>query len=146
MKKTILTLLLFCSTISNTYSQEWHTDFETVKKIVVKEHKANVLVFQGWEWCDPCIKLDKNIWSSQEFISSYSEHFVLLQADFPRKKKNALPEEQAQKNKFLADTYNKNGYFPLVVVLDAKGTVLGETGYKKTTPNDYLQSLIAFLD
>ena len=146
MKKTILTLLLFCSTISNTYSQEWHTDFETVKKIAVKEHKAIVLVFQGSDWCAPCIKLDKNIWSSQEFISSYSEHFVLLQADFPRKKKNALSEEQAQKNKFLADTYNKNGYFPLVVVLDAKGTVLGETGYKKTTPNDYLQSLIAFLD
>lgn len=144
--KIFLTFIIFCSCITNSFGQEWFTDFETAKNKATEEKKAIVLVFQGSDWCAPCIKLDKKIWSSQEFISNYPKHFILLQADFPRKKKNALPEAQEQKNKILADTYNQNGYFPLVVVLDSEGNVLGQTGYNKLNPTDYLQSLIAFLN
>ena len=40
--------------------------------------------------------------------------------------------------------YNKNGVFPFVVLLDANGKVLGETSYKKTTPENYIKELNAF--
>ena len=70
----------------------------------------------------------------------------MLQADFPRKAKNALPAAQQEANNKLAETYNKNGYFPLVVVLDKNGKVLGNAGYEKTTPAAYIKKIDAFLN
>jgi len=69
----------------------------------------------------------------------------MLQADFPRRKKNALPKEQSKANGALFERYNKNGIFPFVVVLDHKGKVLGETSYKKTTPKNYIKELNSFI-
>ncbi|EPR69449.1 hypothetical protein ADICYQ_1551 [Cyclobacterium qasimii M12-11B] len=45
----------------------------------------------------------------------------------------------------MAEKYDKEGVFPLVVVLDNKGTLLGETGYKKITPKAYIQELNSFV-
>lgn len=69
----------------------------------------------------------------------------MLQADFPRKKKNNLSEAQVQSNAKLFERYNKSGIFPFVVVLDATGKVLGQTGYKKTTPEEYIKELNTFI-
>jgi hypothetical protein len=41
-------------------------------------------------------------------------------------------------NDRLASEYNSKGYFPLVVVLDAKGKVKGQLGYEKLTPEAYI--------
>ena len=70
----------------------------------------------------------------------------MLQADFPRKKKNALPDELQQKNNQLAEKYNKQGYFPFVVVLDKEGAILGEAGYENTTPTEYIKKLESFIN
>ena len=45
------------------------------------------------------------------------DHFVMLKADFPRKRANKLNSEQQEKNNKLAEIYNQKGYFPFVVVL-----------------------------
>jgi hypothetical protein len=55
-----------------------------------------------------------------------------------------LTKEQQKINNFLAEKYNPNGYFPLVVVLNKNGEVLGETSYKKTTPKQYINLLESF--
>ncbi|MCH3884488.1 thioredoxin family protein [Tenacibaculum aquimarinum] len=143
MKKVFLIALLFVATISS-YAQDWQTDFATAKQLATKENKPIILVFQGSDWCAPCIKLDREVWSTESFKKYAKDHYVMLQADFPRKKKNALSEEQTAANAKLAETYNKNGIFPFVVVLDANGKVLGETSYKKTTPEAYIKELNAF--
>ena len=104
-----------------------------------------ILVFQGSDWCAPCIKLDRDVWTTEEFKAYAKNHYVMLQADFPRRKSNALPEEQLNKNKVLAEKYNRNGVFPFVVVMNAKGKVLGETSYKKLSPKEYINELNAFL-
>lgn len=144
MKKNIFTLLVLLLTISGVTAQEWHTDFAKAKKTAAAENKPIILVFQGSDWCAPCIKLDREVWSTEAFKKYASEHYVMLQADFPRKKKNALSEKQTTANAKLAEMYNKNGVFPFVVVLDANGKVLGETSYKKTTPENYIKELNAF--
>ncbi|SRX74444.1 thioredoxin family protein [Aequorivita antarctica] len=144
MKKIILSFaaIVFSITVS---AQEWQTDFETAKQISSEENRPIILVFQGSDWCAPCIKLDREIWSADEFKAYAKENFVMLQADFPRKKINALPDEQQQKNNQLAEKYNKQGYFPFVVVLDKEGNVLGETGYEKTSPKTYIEKLKSFV-
>ncbi|WP_299113565.1 thioredoxin family protein [uncultured Winogradskyella sp.] len=126
------------------FSQEWITDFDEAKSSAKENNKKIILVFQGSDWCAPCIKLDKEIWHTDEFISYAKEHFVMLKADFPKRKKNALSETQQKHNDKLAEVYNRNGYFPYVVVMDANGNVLGSTGYKKTTPKVYIDILESF--
>jgi thioredoxin-related protein len=131
-------------TLSQTHAQEWQTNFEKAKTLAQKEKQHIVLVFQGSDWCAPCIKLDREIWSSPEFQQLAKGHFVMLKADFPRKQKNKLPADQEAHNKALAAKYNPNGYFPFVVVLDASGKKLGETGYEKIPPKAYFNKLNAF--
>jgi len=140
MKKLMLISFLFLSSI-NMFSQNWLTDIDEAKKIAASENKTIILVFQGSDWCAPCIKLDREIWSTEEFKAYAKEHYIMLQADFPRRKKNALSKEQQEKNNALAEKYNKNGYFPFVVVLDKNGKVLEEIGYLKTTPSKYIEQL-----
>ncbi|PHR15008.1 MAG: thiol-disulfide isomerase [Aequorivita sp.] len=144
MKKIILLVAVFFFSFKLS-AQEWQTDFETAKQISSEENRPIVLVFQGSDWCAPCIKLDREIWSSEEFKAYAKDHFVMLQADFPRKKKNSLPDVQQQKNNQLAEKYNKQGYFPFVVILDNEGNVLGEAGYEKTTPAAYIEKLESFV-
>lgn len=104
-----------------------------------------VLVFQGSDWCAPCIRLDKQIWSTDTFQSYASEHYVMLKADFPRKSKNALPKDQQKANEMLADRYNQEGYFPLVVILNEKGEMLGKAGYENITPEEYIKLINALI-
>jgi len=139
---TVFTLVLLISFSS--LAQDLQTDFELAKKQATDKNQHIILVFQGSDWCAPCIKLDKEIWSTDVFKAYAKDHFVLLKADFPRRKANALSVEQQEKNNQLAEKYNLNGYFPLVVVLDKEGKVLGETGYVKTSPTEYISILESF--
>lgn len=125
-------------------AQDWQTNFDTAKDMAQKSSNNIILVFQGSDWCAPCIKLDREIWSSKEFQNLAKDHFVMLKADFPRKKSNKLPEEQEARNKSLAAKYNPNGYFPYVVVLDPTGNVLGQAGYEKASPKAYFNKLNSF--
>lgn len=140
--KSILLISLVTLFFLNVGSaQTWHTNYDDALQLAKAEEKPIILVFQGSDWCAPCIKLERAIWSSEEFKSHASENYVLLLADFPRKKKNHLSSEQKMANQKLAETYNKQGVFPLVVVIDANEQVKGTTGYKKLKPTEYIALL-----
>lgn len=144
--KIKLLTILFVAGLTSLFGQEWQTDFNTAQQIAKEKHRPIILVFQGSDWCAPCIKLDREVWSTDEFQKYAKDHYVMLQADFPRKKQNALPEDRARANAQLAEQYNKNGIFPFVVVMDAQGKVKGETSYKKMNPKDYIQLLDSFME
>lgn len=126
------------------FAQQWETNADEAMSLAAKQHKPVILVFQGSDWCAPCIRLDREVWSSETFKTYARDHFIMLKADFPRKKKNALSKEQEEANARLAEKYNQQGVFPLVVVLDEHGTVLGKTGYKKIPPEEYIAHLESF--
>lgn len=144
MRKLIIISFLFFFTATSAKAQEWLTDIEQAKEIANEKDQNIILVFQGSDWCAPCIKLDREVWSTNEFQEYAKDHFVMLQADFPRKKKNKLETPQQKKNNLLAEKYNKQGFFPHVVVLNKKGNVLGRTGYKKVSPSAYIKILNSF--
>ena len=141
--KNLLTILAL-TLMSSAMAQNWLTDFSKAKETAAKENKQIVMVFQGSDWCAPCIKLDREIWSTSTFIDYATANFVLVKVDFPKRKKNALSEDQTLSNAQLAERYNTRGIFPFVVVLDSKGQVLGETGYKKMSPDNYIATLNVF--
>lgn len=144
MKKIVMLLILLTSLVS--FSQDWKYNFEEAKKTAQKENKNIIVIFSGSDWCAPCIKLDKNIWQSEEFKKESAENWVLVRANFPRKKANQLSEEQTALNRELAEKYNKEGSFPLVVVLTPTGKVLGKMGFKNVSPEEYIKMIHALED
>ncbi|MAZ50289.1 MAG: thiol-disulfide isomerase [Flavobacteriaceae bacterium] len=142
MKKISFIFILLLGSLS--YSQDWQTSYDRSLIKAKNENKKIILVFQGSDWCGPCIKLSQEIWSSDYFINYSNKKFVMLQADFPRKKKNFLSDEQQKSNNLLAEKYNPNGYFPFVVIIDKNENLLGEMGYKKTTPENFIKIIESF--
>ena len=117
---SIITLaLLSFSTLTG-----WETDFEKAKKRAEQEHKCLLLNFSGSDWCIPCIRMEKDIFTSAAFELFADSNLVLVHADFPRLKKNQLPKDLQKKNDKLADKFNPKGSFPLTVLLDEKGKVI----------------------
>jgi thioredoxin-related protein len=137
MKKIIVTLFIFMVSLS--YSQNWKTNFEEAKTEALKENKNILLVFSGSDWCAPCIKLDNVVWKSDAFKLEAEKNWVIYKADFPKKKVNQLSPELAESNNKLAEKYNSNGSFPLVVLLDKTGKIIGMTGFKNISASEYIQ-------
>ncbi len=139
---TMVLFLLFSFCLSG---QEWIGDYKEALSQATANDKLIVLVFAGSDWCAPCIKLDRNIWQSNEFATYASENYIMYKADFPRKKANKLSKEKAEVNGQLAEKYNPKGYFPLVVILNKGGEVLGTTGYANVSPKEYISLINSFI-
>lgn len=126
--KTIIASLL---TIFAALPLNWKLNFSDARAEAEASHKMILLSFSGSDWCGPCIKLTQDVFGSAEFTDYATENLVLVRADFPRKKKNQLDQNQIALNEKLADQYNKKGVFPLTVLVDSKGKVLKEwEGYQ----------------
>lgn len=126
------------------FSQEltfWETDLALAKEKAQKENKFILLNFSGSDWCANCIKLKKDLFDSDTFARFSQSALILLNADFPSKKKNSLSPEQKLKNESLADTYNPEGIFPLTLILDSTGKVMGEMKHPCPSANDYIESI-----
>ncbi|WP_396173647.1 thioredoxin family protein [Flavobacterium sp.] len=119
MKKVLFLLFLFSNTIL--LAQNWQTSFEEAKSKAIKENKNIVLVFSGSDWFAPCMKFEKNVFNSNVFQTEAEKNWVIYKADFPEKKANQLNPELTEQNKKLAEKYNQNGSFPLVLLLDKNG-------------------------
>jgi len=144
MKNVVLIMLLFF-VCQSAIAQNWMTDVEQAKKTAIENNKSIVLVFSGSDWCAPCMKLEKQVFNTEEIKEYASENYVLLKADFPQRKKNQLSKDQQTHNNQLAEKYNQNVFFPLVVVLNNKGKSLGNLGYKNIGAKAYIESINALI-
>jgi thioredoxin-related protein len=118
----LLALTLFSSFILS--SSIWTTNFDDAKKTAQEKHEFIVLNFSGSDWCVPCIRLHKDIFDSDDFKNYAADHLILVNADFPRLKKNQLSKDQIKLNEALADKYNPKGIFPLTLLLNADGKII----------------------
>ncbi|MEI8073400.1 MAG: thioredoxin family protein [Bacteroidota bacterium] len=120
----------------------WETNFEKAKATATKEHKYILLNFSGSDWCGPCIRMHKEIFDNDAFQEFASQKLVMMNADFPRQKKNQLSKDLQKQNDQLADKYNSKGSFPLTALLDANGNVLRSwEGLPKESPDEFLNEL-----
>ncbi|HVX26363.1 MAG TPA: thioredoxin family protein [Parafilimonas sp.] len=136
----LLSSILFLSTT-------WQTDFEKAKAEAKTENKFILLNFSGSDWCGPCIRLRKEIFDSEVFTKYADENLVLVNADFPRLKKNMLSREQQKQNDALADKYNSDGAFPLTLLLDSNGKVIKKwNGFPSGTAEEFTNDVKAAAD
>jgi thioredoxin-related protein len=117
---------------------EWHNNLDDAKQIAKKEHKHILLNFSGSDWCGPCIRMRKEIFEIDVFEKMADTELVLVNADFPRMKKNQLSFQQQKLNNAIADKYNSQGKFPYTLLLDANGKVVREwDGLPNITSEDF---------
>jgi thioredoxin-related protein len=122
----------------------WETDFNQATQKAKQEHKLILLNFSGSDWCIPCIRMHKGLFQNDVFNRYADSNLVLINADFPRLKKNQLSKEQQKKNEQLADTYNPKGSFPLTLLLDENGKVLQSwEGNPAATPQEFVDGIKA---
>jgi thioredoxin-related protein len=122
----------------------WETDFERARETAKQEHKYILLNFSGSDWCGPCIRMHDEIFESPAFKQIAGPGLVLMNADFPRLKKNQLSKEQQKQNEHLADLYNTKGNFPLTVLLTADGKLVKEwVGFPEGGPEQFMREIKA---
>ena len=125
----------------------WETDFEKAKEEAKSEHKCILLNFSGSDWCAPCIRMHKEIFENTAFTQYSDKHLVLVNADFPRLKKHSLSSDQQTKNDQLADNYNKEGKFPLTLLLTADGKILRTwEGFPPVSADRFTDQVKAIVD
>lgn len=127
------------------FSQDWESSYAETLSAAKIEDRPILLVFSGSDWCGPCMKLEREVWQSKEFRTYAESKLVLYKADFPRKKDHQLPLDQSKENNVLAEKFNPKGYFPLVVLLEKQQHVLGEAGYQKLSPQEYVSLINSFI-
>jgi thioredoxin-related protein len=140
----LLITLLSCLLIS---TGTWETDFEKAEHLAQSQHKFILLNFSGSDWCGPCIRMHKEIFESNAFTEYAVENLILVNADFPRLKKNQLSKEQQKRNDRLAEQYNGKGVFPLTVLLNASGAVIKTwEGFPSDSPGEFTNNVKALVD
>lgn len=132
----LLTVLLFF-----TSPIPWETDISKAKERANNEQKIILLHFSGSDWCANCIKLKKELFETDTFAAFSKANLILVNADFPTKKKNKQSPTLKLNNEKLAQWYNPQGIFPLTILLDKNGKVLGQMKYPCNSKEEYIESI-----
>ena len=142
--KLVAALLITSATFATATVKGWTTDFEAAKDQAKKEGKEILLDFTGSDWCPPCQALHKDVFSKKAFIDSAKENFVLVELDYPRKKK--LDEELKKQNVGLAKKYKIRSY-PTVLLVGANGKafkkVEGNPNFNLSSFNKMLKTALS---
>lgn len=116
----------------------WLDNYEKAAAKAKAEKKLLLLDFTGSDWCGWCIKLNKEVFSQQEFQDYASKNLVLMEVDFPQTK--TLPAEVKKQNDKLQTKYKIEGY-PTIIVLNSEGKKVGELGYQPGGPKAFIAAL-----
>ncbi len=116
----------------------WLTNFDQAKSEAKNSHRLLLINFTGSDWCIWCKKLEAEIFSQPQFEQYAKDHLVLLTVDFPRSKPQAA--EVQKQNEQLAAKFGIEG-FPTVVVLNSSGKQVGELGYVRGGPEQFIAQI-----
>ena len=118
----------------------WLTSLEAGMAKAKESGKPILVDFTGSDWCGWCIKLDKEVFDHKAFKAWAIDRVVLVKLDFPRRK--AQTDEERAANEAAAQKYGIRG-FPTVLLLDAEGNVLQQTGYQQGGVDAWTQHIKA---
>ena len=149
VRRTLFSVILTLSILSSSFdssaqqitkntSLNWYQDLDTAKKDALAHDKIVMLYFSGSDWCKPCIQLNRNILETETFTKYATGNFVPVKLDFPKMKKSRHSKNQLIYNESLAEKYNPNGVFPLLVFLDKNDKMIGFTGFSEVSPQAYI--------
>ena len=112
----ILTIILILLLSQNCLSQiTKYEDYEITKTEAIKQNKSILIILTGSEWCKPCVKMKKNVFSNPDFVSLLENNFVIFEINLQR---YFDMDSKLYKNyRFFQDKYSSNA-LPSIIVLD----------------------------
>ena len=122
----------------------WHADYDAAVAAAKESGKDLLVDFTGSDWCSWCIKLDNEVFSTDEFKTKAPEMFELVKLDYPRSEEVKAKVPNPDRNAEIRDQHGIRGY-PTVLAMTADGVVFGRTGYAPGGPTPYLESLSKML-
>ena len=138
MKVSVLAALATLA-VNLAHAGEYLTNFDAGKQKAAAENKNLLVKFTGSDWCPPCMKLEKDVFSKKSFQKGVEKDFVVVVLDFPRS--SNLPKEARAANKKIAKKYKIKSY-PTVMLMDSKGKVFKSmSGYDGSGPKAYLAGI-----
>ena len=121
----------------------WHESYVSAKLSAVGRSQPILVGFTGSDWCVPCKRLKKDVFDAEEFMTWAAENVVLLELDYPKKKKQS--RETKEQNETLKRRYQISKY-PTILLLDSEGEVLGEINTAKhATPAAFIENVNSIL-
>jgi len=84
--KRIIIILVFLSFSQQLQSQDWESTWTQAQKKSALEKKPILLIFSGSDWCAPCIKLERDIWTSDAFKAFAKDSSFCIKQIFRVKK------------------------------------------------------------
>ena len=123
---------------------QWHVRMDTALSAAQKENKKIFILSTGSDWCNPCMKLYRDVLARPEFTDFARRNLVLVYLDFPMRK--PMPEYQKIYNKEIgrAMRFSHSGY-PSAFISDGEGQLLGSiSGYRPA--EKYMQTLRDILE
>ncbi len=118
MKKTILTLLCALALPLSAHAADWLTDYDKALEVAKEKNKPVLILFTGSDWCPPCMRMEKTVFSSKEFSDLADKYFVLIKLDSPKNKPQSAEEKKMVAK--LGAQYEVQGV-PTIVILGKKG-------------------------
>jgi thioredoxin-related protein len=137
-RKLFLVVIGFLATSGLVSAADWETDYDKALQTAKGENKRVLLDFTGSDWCGPCIQLKQRAFSRPEFISYAEKNLVLVEVDYPQRKKQS--DSLLKQNDRLAKQYGiEEKGFPTLVLLDPAGKIVRElSGYDGETAADII--------
>lgn len=138
----LLALALFgMTTVRAQHSSVWFVNYEEALASAKEFNRPVLVSFSGSDWCNNCMRLSKELFETPSFLRYADEHLILLNLDFPAKKQNKLSKELTEQNDQLAEKFNKKGSFPLTLLLNKHGQLIGPMDYPLSSVEDYLDNI-----
>jgi len=135
MNLQLLTLLLGLFTLP----AELESPFSETLALAKKENKEILLVFTGSDWCNSCMHFQKQVLDNQDALQEIEQDYLIHLADFPRN--GTLSKEKIKENNSLADTYNPEGAFPKILVIDHEQTITKRIDYFPGEEKEFLGAI-----
>ena len=152
MKKIIYILLISVFTTVSASAQEltWHTDMSKASEFAIKEKKPLLMFFTGSDWCGWCIRLQNEVFKTDEFKKWANENVVLVELDFP--KRTPQDDNIKAQNRQLQSMFKVRGY-PTIWFVNPEVnsekqinlTSLGSTGYVSGGPTKWIDTATSIL-
>ncbi|MEA4862404.1 MAG: thioredoxin family protein [Victivallaceae bacterium] len=127
------------------YNLDWFTDFEAAQRQAAAEGKPMFVLFTQSDLMPPN-KLESELLATTEFADFAADRLVLVYVDFPEQEA-LLAAEQTAANKSMAEKYGiSHDDLPAVLLMDKQGNVTGKAGYRKISPDRYIEQIEKTLD
>lgn len=107
--------------------------------------KPVMLFFTGSDWCKWCVKLQDEVFNTDEFREWAAQNVIMVEVDFPQGVQ--LPGSQRMLNETLKKTYEDRieGY-PTALFIDSQGNVIGKLGYVSGGPKPWIEKASPFVN